>query len=398
MKKSIRKLFVIFFLMIVSLILSACDSFGEKVKLTLPDRVKMIGDSNPDRLSIGEKVILQLDVPYNDYIYSFTVNGVERRTEVKYFMYEFEIYTDTKVTLILKSEYEASKKEGEKEETAASIVQYDVETFSLKKYVITSAPNRFNFPYKGIKGSTITYESGNTKLLDNNGWVKELPDDDKVVKVIATFKYGNASAKKEFEVSIKRDRGTYKYTPFYATLEIKEDEKIRDSNQFNFKLLGDGTYEVSGLKKEEINLLKVKEIIVPSKYNGKDVTSVGQLAFYNLSSLLKVKLPNTITVINYFAFAKSSNLIEVVIPESVKEIKQKAFEDCISLSQIGIPKSVKTIEHSIFLNCPELIIFCEGGSSPYRLLYPMGWNFLNRDTEEEIQVYWGQYFPSKERK
>ena len=66
-------------------------------------------------------------------------------------------------------------------------------------------------------------------------------------------------------------------------------------------------------------------IIIPSTYNGKAVTSIGDSAFRGCSSLESVRIPDSVTSIGDHAFYYCSNLESVTIPDSVEFIGNVAF-------------------------------------------------------------------------
>ncbi len=76
------------------------------------------------------------------------------------------------------------------------------------------------------------------------------------------------------------------------------------------------------------------DIIIPSKYNGLPVTSIGSSAFYNCKSLTSVTIPDSVTSIGNDAFSSCTNLTSVTIGDSVTSIGDWAFYDCISLTSI----------------------------------------------------------------
>ena len=59
------------------------------------------------------------------------------------------------------------------------------------------------------------------------------------------------------------------------------------------------------------------------------VTSIGESAFCECSSLTSVTIPNSVTSIGYRAFMYCSSLTSVTIPNSVTSIGGRAFYDCI---------------------------------------------------------------------
>ena len=84
------------------------------------------------------------------------------------------------------------------------------------------------------------------------------------------------------------------------------------------------------------------------------LTSIGQCAFEDCSSLTSVNIPNSVTSIGGGAFAFCSSLTSVTIPNSVTSIGQSAFEGCSSLTSVTIPNSVTSIGQSAFAGCYSL--------------------------------------------
>ena len=165
-----------------------------------------------------------------------------------------------------------------------------------------------------------------------------------------------------------------------------------------FLLLEDGTYAVTGYTGT------VTEVIIPSKYQGKAVTSIGGGAFNFCDRLTSIVIPDSVTSIGIYAFEYCSNLTSIEIPDSVTSIgsgafykcgsltsitisdsvtniDEGAFEACSSLMSIVIPDSVTTIGNYAFENCSGLTIYCEAESQPSG--WSTSWNSSNRP------VVWG---------
>ena len=87
------------------------------------------------------------------------------------------------------------------------------------------------------------------------------------------------------------------------------------------------------------------------------VTTIGDGAFFFCDSLTSVTIPDSVTSIGYSAFRGCSSLISVTIPDSVITIQDYAFDDCSSLTSVTIGDSVITIGRYAFSGCTgELII------------------------------------------
>ncbi|MBR2647137.1 MAG: leucine-rich repeat domain-containing protein [Clostridia bacterium] len=95
-------------------------------------------------------------------------------------------------------------------------------------------------------------------------------------------------------------------------------------------------------------------VIIPKRYNGLPVTSIGNYAFEYCRGLTSVTIPNSVTSIGTGAFFDCSGLTSVVIPDSVTSIGDSAFYNCDSLTSVTIPDSVTSIGARVFENCSSI--------------------------------------------
>ena len=95
------------------------------------------------------------------------------------------------------------------------------------------------------------------------------------------------------------------------------------------------------------------DVTIPSRYQGKPVTTIGHAAFFN-SAVTSVTIPDSVTSIHDSAFAYCSSLTNISIPNSVTAIGSFAFEGCTKLESITLPSSLLTISEFLFYDCSQL--------------------------------------------
>ena len=84
------------------------------------------------------------------------------------------------------------------------------------------------------------------------------------------------------------------------------------------------------------------------------VTSIGESAFFDCSSLTAITLPEGVTSIGNYAFSNCTNLTAITLPESLTSIGHWAFDGCTSLTAITLPESVTSIGINAFDGCSSL--------------------------------------------
>ena len=136
------------------------------------------------------------------------------------------------------------------------------------------------------------------------------------------------------------------------------------------------------------------------------VTSIGSGAFDGCSGLTSITIPNNVTSIGYHAFYGCSGLTSITIPNSVKSIENETFSGCTRLETLVIGRSVETIGKSAFAYCERLTdiyIYAEkvpditskkasSEDSFYKVSRKAAlWVPANRLHNYQIHEYWGEF-------
>ena len=124
--------------------------------------------------------------------------------------------------------------------------------------------------------------------------------------------------------------------------------EITPESEFTFTDLGNNTWSVDGYSGSD------SAIVIPSRYNGGKVISIGYEAFAYCRGLTSVTIPDSVTSIEDRAFYNCSGLTSITIGEGVTYIGEHAFLGCSGLTSVTIPDSVISIGDSVFCNCSGL--------------------------------------------
>ena len=125
---------------------------------------------------------------------------------------------------------------------------------------------------------------------------------------------------------------------------------------------GDYYYIVSG-GKATITYFKHSysgALSITNSLGGYPVTTIGNRAFRNRTSLTSVTIPDSVTSIGDYAFSNCKSLTSVTIPQHVKKIGSFVFYDCVSLTNILFTGNAPAIGDCVFSSTPATVYYLSG--------------------------------------
>ena len=94
---------------------------------------------------------------------------------------------------------------------------------------------------------------------------------------------------------------------------------------------------------------------------GANTTTVGDGAFYGITTMRRVVMGDSLATIGEKAFYRCSSLAEISFGKGLTTVGTKAFYECSSLCEVLLPDSVKDIGNYAFYHCTTLETLSLGG-------------------------------------
>ncbi|MBR3299938.1 MAG: leucine-rich repeat protein [Clostridia bacterium] len=95
------------------------------------------------------------------------------------------------------------------------------------------------------------------------------------------------------------------------------------------------------------------------------VINIGNNAFSNFNSLIKVDLPQSLSYIGDYSFSNCVSLGNILFPDSLVSIGVNAFDNCASLKTLEFPENIAAITPYSFLGCGGLAHLKVDKNNPY---------------------------------
>ena len=190
-------------------------------------------------------------------------------------------------------------------------------------------------------------EAMNSKLLTtNDGVTLEMADE--------FFAELNANIQSGLQIGftladIDEDNNTFMF------IDTEHQTKVTTGGSSNYSFDAEGIYDVEiELADPDMKGMRFAKTPLISVEIGDGITSIGNNAFQNCSSLISINIPDSVNSIGDYAFYDCSGLTSITIPNSVTSIGEGAFRYCSGLTSITIPNSVTSIGEGAFRYCSGL--------------------------------------------
>ena len=134
--------------------------------------------------------------------------------------------------------------------------------------------------------------------------------------------------------------GTDSLKSFTGTLSIP-----RYLNEIKVKAIGNEAFAA----KEGKKAYSFTKLILPDT-----ITSIGEKAFMDCTSLKDVTIPSGVSVLSDYIFAGCKNLQFFASPDGITSIGKNAFDGCSNLVSVILSKNLKTIGDEAFRSCIKL--------------------------------------------
>ena len=169
--------------------------------------------------------------------------------------------------------------------------------------------------------------------------------------------------------------GSNTFLAWATSLDPNTMEILSTSTTYSFELSPDSPRTYFALFNKPISSGRRVGNLKYTFYNEAKLASVTDTTSTSLSGALEI--PSVVSSgensykvfkIGNLAFYDCSSLISITIPEGVTAIDEGAFYDCSSLTEITIPEGVTEIGNSAFFGCSSLKAFYGDGNSYYKIV------------------------------
>ena len=201
---------------------------------------------------------------------------------------------------------------------------------------------------------------------------------------------------------------------------LVENQTTYESTVYNLKIYRAPVSSVTLLKNDTYEIDKgvdFPEVILPSEYDGKKITSIGYYAFRDCASITSVVIPDSVTGISIDAFRNCHNIVSVTLGKGLEWIAG-SFDECYKIVEIinksdleitagswgygNLSRNAKTVHNGeskivnkdgylfITLDDVHYLLGCIGSKTLTELTLPASYN------DENYEIYRYAFWNSRE--
>ena len=159
---------------------------------------------------------------------------------------------------------------------------------------------------------------------------------------------------------------------------------IVDENNQNYKSIDGNLYTKDGKTLIQYAIGKTAtDFVIPNS-----VTSIGDYAFYNCTSLTSITIPDSVTSIGSSAFIGCSSLVSVTIGKNVEFIDGNVFRNCDSLTEIIIDsdnESYILVENNLYSKDGKVLLKHFADENETEIIVPDGVEIIGEYAFENLK-------------
>lgn len=146
------------------------------------------------------------------------------------------------------------------------------------------------------------------------------------------------------------DLNTGDYTVYCTDGTFGNIVSSDSDTEFAFELNKDG----QGYTLTQLLGTNTDALTLPSSHQGLPVTAIANSAFFGITDIISVTVPDSIVTIGNRAFMDCTALVTVTLPSQMQSIGSNAFNGCTALQSITIPEGITEIANNCFEGCSAL--------------------------------------------
>ncbi len=123
-------------------------------------------------------------------------------------------------------------------------------------------------------------------------------------------------------------------------------------NSYDIMIIRNQTPNLHYLDLSDANIVDCSQEYYTGSHTQNNI--IGNNMFRDMTKLLTIKLPRTVTAVGSNAFQECSNLQEIIMYDGIESIWSNAFRQCTQLKDVVLPNGLKSIGSWAFYWCSKL--------------------------------------------